>query len=174
MLGSLITAIVVLAVIVGCAALYALPLLIGWARRVPHLGSVAAVNLLLGWTLAGWAVALAMALRSAQPAAPFVQVVQNPPPLGPPPGHWPPPSPRPAAPAWPPSTPAPGRPWTAPPRPPGAPPPLGLPSRIGGPPPRSTGRPDHPGLAETDHTDQLDHTDQPDHHEDRSGGPGDG
>ena len=51
------------------AALYLLPVLIGWIRRVPDLGSVAVINVLLGWTLIGWAAALAMALRSARPHA---------------------------------------------------------------------------------------------------------
>jgi hypothetical protein len=31
---------------------------------VPHLGSIIAINVLLGWTLVGWVVALAMALRT--------------------------------------------------------------------------------------------------------------
>ena len=95
------TALFVIFAVAVCTALYLLPTLIGWARHVPHLGSVAAVNILLGWILAGWAVALAMALRSATPAGPVVQLVQHlppgPPPLpGPiplPPGPLPPPGP---------------------------------------------------------------------------------
>ena len=72
-------------------ALYLLPVLVGWIRRVPDLGSVAVINVLLGWTLIGWAAALALALRSARPRPAAVQVVQNfpaPPPLvlSPPPG----------------------------------------------------------------------------------------
>ena len=61
---------------------YLLPVLIGAARRVPDLGSVAVVNILLGWTLAGWVIALAMALRSARPAVPGVHIVQHLPPGG--------------------------------------------------------------------------------------------
>ncbi len=61
----------------ACAALYLLPVLIGLARRVPDIGSVAAINVLLGWTLLGWAAALAMALRSSYPAPPAVQVIQT-------------------------------------------------------------------------------------------------
>src|SRR6266702_2920937 len=104
MIGSLITAATILVVTAVCAALYVLPLLLGWARRVPNLGSVAVVNILLGWTLAGWAVALAMALRSARPDGPVVQVVQHLPPATPPPAPPPwrgppgstlPPAPRP-------------------------------------------------------------------------------
>lgn len=44
--------------------LYLLPVLVGWARRFPDIGSVAVINVLLGWTLVAWAVALALALRS--------------------------------------------------------------------------------------------------------------
>src|SRR5690349_12709408 len=42
---------------------YWLPLIVATARRVPHIGSVAVLNLLLGWTLVGWVVAMAMACR---------------------------------------------------------------------------------------------------------------
>ena len=104
MIVSLLTAAVLCAVTAGSAALYLLPVLIGWARRVPDLGAVAVINILLGWTLLGWAAALAMALRSARPAPPAVQIVQNLPPA-PPPGQlpaagWPvPPEPPPAGPA---------------------------------------------------------------------------
>lgn len=49
--------------------LYMLPTVIGATRKVVNVGSVAAINLLLGWTLIGWAVALAMALRTNPPHA---------------------------------------------------------------------------------------------------------
>lgn len=49
---------------VVAVGLYFLPTIVGSARHVVHIGSVFAVNLLLGWTLIGWAVALAMALRT--------------------------------------------------------------------------------------------------------------
>ena len=101
----------------GSAALYLLPVLIGWARRVPDLGAVAVINILLGWTLLGWAAALAMALRSVRPAPPAVQIVQNLPPA-PPPGQLPARLARAAAAA--------AR--------PGSPPPLVLPPRPGSPP----------------------------------------
>ena len=39
-------------------------------RRVPNAGSVIVIDVLLGWTLVGWAVALAMACRSIPPEAP--------------------------------------------------------------------------------------------------------
>jgi hypothetical protein len=119
MIVSLLTAAVLCAVTAGSAALYLLPVLIGWARRVPDLGAVAVINILLGWTLLGWAAALAMALRSARPAPPAVQIVQNLPPA-PPPGQLP------------------AADWLVPPEPPparpGSPPPLVLPPRSGSPP----------------------------------------
>ncbi len=49
--------------------LYMLPTVIGAVRKVVNVGSVFAINLLLGWTLIGWAVALAMALRTNPPHA---------------------------------------------------------------------------------------------------------
>jgi hypothetical protein len=45
------------------SAAYVLPFLIGLARRVPNLASLFVVNVFLGWTLIGWVVALAMAVR---------------------------------------------------------------------------------------------------------------
>jgi hypothetical protein len=68
------------------AAFYLLPVLIGWARHVPDLGWIAVLNVLLGWTFAGWVVALLMAVRSVPRSGPVVQVVQNLPPSSPPPG----------------------------------------------------------------------------------------
>ncbi len=51
---------------------YFLPTIIAVVRHVPNVGSVLVVNLLLGWTLVGWVVALAMAARSV-PVAPVQQ-----------------------------------------------------------------------------------------------------
>jgi hypothetical protein len=56
-------------VILFGGSLYFLPTIIGGFRRVVNIGSVFAINLLLGWTLIGWAVALAMALRTNPPSA---------------------------------------------------------------------------------------------------------
>jgi hypothetical protein len=116
MIVSLLTVAVLVLAGAGSAALYLLPVMIGAARRVPDLGAVAVINVLLGWTLAGWAVALAMSLRSVRPVPPAVQVMQNLPP-SPPPG-WLPPA------GWP------VPPGEPPPRP-GFPPPLSLPPRPG-------------------------------------------
>lgn len=55
-------------VVIGIG-LYMLPTIIGATRKVVNVGSVFAINFLLGWTLIGWAVALAMALRTNPPYA---------------------------------------------------------------------------------------------------------
>lgn len=52
------------------AEFYLLPILVGWARQVPGLGSLALIDIALGWTVIGWALALAMALRPAAAARP--------------------------------------------------------------------------------------------------------
>jgi hypothetical protein len=89
MLDSLLASIVFTAVVGASALAYLLPVLVGWARHVPDIGAVAVINILLGWTLVGWALALALALRTAHAGSPVVQVVQNLPPAPPPPGRLP-------------------------------------------------------------------------------------
>lgn len=49
---------------------YWLPTIIAVTRKVPSVGSVVAINLLLGWTIIGWVFALSMALRSAPTSPP--------------------------------------------------------------------------------------------------------
>lgn len=49
-------------------AVYLLPLIIALTRKVPA-GGVAAMNILLGWTVIGWLVALLMACRYARPTS---------------------------------------------------------------------------------------------------------
>lgn len=51
-----------LVIVVG---MYFIPLIVAAVRKVPNVGSVAVLNIFLGWTLVGWVVALAMAARSA-------------------------------------------------------------------------------------------------------------
>jgi hypothetical protein len=51
----------ILALLLG---LYFLPTIIALDRGVVNKWSVLVINLLLGWTLIGWAVALAMAVRT--------------------------------------------------------------------------------------------------------------
>ena len=77
MFVSLLTVAVLCLLIAGSAALYLLPLAVACVRRVPDIGAIAAINILLGWTLIFWVVSLAMALRTVRPAPPAVQVVQN-------------------------------------------------------------------------------------------------
>ena len=68
---------------------YLLPVLIGWSRHVADLGSLAVINIALGWTLVGWVIALAMALRTRPESAPAVQIFQGvlPPSTRPPASH---------------------------------------------------------------------------------------
>lgn len=94
MIASLATLALLAALAAGSAAAYLMPLLVGVLRRVPDLGPLAVVNVLLGWTLVGWVAALAMALRSPRPDGPQIQVVQNFPVPGPGPLAGPP------GPAW--------------------------------------------------------------------------
>ena len=43
--------------------LYLLPTLVAWFQQHPQLYAIAALNLLLGWTLVGWIGALVLALK---------------------------------------------------------------------------------------------------------------
>lgn len=93
---------------------YLAPAIVALIRRAPNTASIIAVNVLLGWSLIGWVVALAMALRSTAPSRANgpVTVIQNA--AGPPP-----PLPPPLSPLSPPSSPPPPPPpyggWPAPP-----------------------------------------------------------
>lgn len=49
------------------AVAYFLPSIVGAARHVPNIGSVVVINVLLGWTVIGWIISLAMAARSVPP-----------------------------------------------------------------------------------------------------------
>ncbi len=44
--------------------IYLLPTGIAMLRRVRNVGSVAVLDIFLGWSIIGWAIALAMAVRS--------------------------------------------------------------------------------------------------------------
>lgn len=89
MLAWLVTLFVFGTVAVIIMIAYLLPVLIGWSRRVADLGSVAVINIALGWTLVGWVIALAMALRTRPEQAPAVQIFQGvlPPSSKAPPSH---------------------------------------------------------------------------------------
>lgn len=54
--------------------LYVAPSLAARTRGVRNFGSVVVINVLLGWTVIGWVVALAMAARSVPPAQARVPV----------------------------------------------------------------------------------------------------
>ena len=77
MLAWLVTLFVFGTVAVIIMIAYLLPVLIGWSRHVTDLGSVAVINIALGWTLVGWVIALAMALRTRPGQAPTVQIFQG-------------------------------------------------------------------------------------------------
>ena len=51
----------ILAILLG---IYFIPTMVALDRGVMNKWSVLVINLLLGWTLIGWAVALAMAVRT--------------------------------------------------------------------------------------------------------------
>lgn len=54
--------------IVFLIAMTVLPIIIGYARGVRNLGSIAVVTLLLGWTVLGWILALAWAMADTHPS----------------------------------------------------------------------------------------------------------
>jgi Superinfection immunity protein len=63
-------------------AAYWTPTAVAWIRHVPNVGSVTVINGLLGWSVIGWIVALAMACRSKHPQQ--IAVVPYAPVAGPP------------------------------------------------------------------------------------------
>jgi hypothetical protein len=57
------TAAVVMAMLI--ATLYMLPTVIAYARDIPQRQTIAVINLVVGWTVAGWVVAMIMATNVA-------------------------------------------------------------------------------------------------------------
>ena len=51
-------------VFIALVLLYFVPTIVALMRKVPNQGSIAVINIFLGWTVIGWVVALAMAARS--------------------------------------------------------------------------------------------------------------
>lgn len=49
------------------AAIYFIPTIVATSRKVTNAGSVFVINLLLGWSVIGWIVALAMAVKTKTP-----------------------------------------------------------------------------------------------------------
>lgn len=121
--GGGAAAVVLLLVAALGAALYFIPTIVAVIRHVPNVGSVAVVNIFLGWTFIGYVVALAMAFRSAPAAAVTNVHVQQPMGHDAPPGWG-----RPSEPYYP------GQ-WGGPPPWPGTTPAPGPPPQTGGPPP---------------------------------------
>jgi hypothetical protein len=62
--GSVAGSIGGLVLIIFAIACYFVPTIVAMIRGVPNTGSVAVINIFLGWTFLGWVVALAMAMRS--------------------------------------------------------------------------------------------------------------
>lgn len=50
-------------VIMILALLYVLPTLLAWSRKVNNVSQIALVNILVGWTLIGWVVAIVWAAK---------------------------------------------------------------------------------------------------------------
>jgi hypothetical protein len=74
-MNTLIGLAVITILITLAIAAYMLPTLIAWLRRAPDRATVTVINVLLGWTAAGWIVAFALAVRS--PVSPAVQVISQ-------------------------------------------------------------------------------------------------
>jgi hypothetical protein len=53
----------VLILLIVLVLAYFLPSFLAYQRKAPDQNTVAVINLLLGWTVIGWIVALALALR---------------------------------------------------------------------------------------------------------------
>jgi hypothetical protein len=60
---NLLALLATLVLIILVLSLYWLPSIIGYFRRAPAIVSVVVTNALLGWTVIGWFISLAMALR---------------------------------------------------------------------------------------------------------------
>jgi len=57
-----------LALVLGAVLVYFLPWLIAWGRGKSNTVAIFVLNLLLGWTLVGWVVALVWASTAETPA----------------------------------------------------------------------------------------------------------
>ncbi len=60
----------VLVVAVVAGLVYFAPFIIGKTRGVTHVDGLFAVNLVFGWSVIGWVVAMVMALRSVEGSVP--------------------------------------------------------------------------------------------------------
>lgn len=51
-------------IVFSIIGLYFLPIIVASSRKNKSIGSIAVINIFLGWTLLGWVIALAMAYSS--------------------------------------------------------------------------------------------------------------
>ncbi|MDO5619423.1 superinfection immunity protein [Kocuria sp.] len=70
--GVLVVILLLIGFVVG-GLLYLLPSIIAFIRKAPNIGSIVVINVLLGWILVGWVVALAMAFSSRQEPQVIIQ-----------------------------------------------------------------------------------------------------
>jgi hypothetical protein len=54
------------AIVAGIAFLYFMPSIDARRRKVPDVGMIFVINLLLGWTIIGWIIAMALAYRTPE------------------------------------------------------------------------------------------------------------
>ena len=66
--GSGTTGFGIVLLVIFILAVYFIPTIIAMVRKVPNTGSVAIINIFLGWTFIGWVVAMSMAARTAPSA----------------------------------------------------------------------------------------------------------
>jgi hypothetical protein len=70
MIEDVIGLVLVLMFIPLCLGLYFLPTIVASRRHVPNAGPLVIVNVFLGWTLLGWVIALAWAMRDVPDRSP--------------------------------------------------------------------------------------------------------
>jgi len=71
-MDTLIGLTVVTMLVVAGVAAYLLPTLVAVLRHAPDLAAVIVINILLGWCVLGWVLAMVLAMRRA---APSIQVI---------------------------------------------------------------------------------------------------
>jgi hypothetical protein len=76
-MNTLIALALITILITAATVAYFLPTLIARLRHAPDFTTVMILNLLLGWTAAGWIVALILAVRRAAPAIQIIGQVNG-------------------------------------------------------------------------------------------------
>ena len=59
------------------AVLWLLPTIVAVRRHVRHLGSIAVINIFLGWTFVGWVAAMALATQTVESPSRVQQKQRN-------------------------------------------------------------------------------------------------